>query len=34
MICHIERLKCTGNLTVLSETKNEARRYLEYEIDF
>ena len=30
----LKGLKCTGNLTVLSETKNEARRYLEYEIDF
>ena len=30
----LKRLKCAGNLTVLSETKNEARRYLEYEIGF
>lgn len=30
----LKGLKCTGNLTVLNETQNEARRYLEYEIDF
>ena len=27
-------LKCTGNVTVESEVKNEARRYLEYDIRF
>lgn len=27
-------MKCNGNATLASETKNESRRYLEYEIDF
>lgn len=27
-------MKCAGNATVLSEVQSEARRYLEYEIDF
>ncbi len=26
-------MKCTGNATVVNETQNESRRYLEYEID-
>lgn len=30
----LKGLKCAGNTTVASEAKNEARRYLEYEIDF
>lgn len=30
----LKGMKCTGNATVLSETQNESRRYLEYEIDF
>lgn len=30
----LKALKCTGNVTVVSEVKNEARRYFEYEIDF
>ena len=30
----LKGLKCTGNTTVASEARNEARRYLEYEIDF
>lgn len=30
----LKGLKCTGNSTVVSETQNESRRYLEYEIDF
>lgn len=30
----LKGMKCTGNATVLSETRNESRRYLEYEIDF
>ena len=27
-------LKCAGNASVVSEARNESRRYLEYEIDF
>ena len=30
----LKGLKCAGNTTVESEVKNEARRYLEYEIEF
>ena len=30
----LKGLKCSGNTTVVSEAKNEARRYLEYEIEF
>lgn len=30
----LKGLKCTGNATVASEVKNEARRYLEYDIEF
>lgn len=30
----LKGLKCAGNFTVLSEARNESRRYLEYEIDF
>ena len=30
----LKRLKFIGNATVTSEVKNEARRYLEYDIDF
>ena len=30
----LKGFKCSGNTTVLSEARNEARRYLEYEIDF
>ena len=30
----LKGMKCTGNATVLSETQNESRRYLEYEIGF
>lgn len=30
----LKGLKCSGNTTVSSEAKNEARRYLEYEIEF
>lgn len=30
----LKSLKCTGNSTVVNETRNESRRYLEYEIDF
>lgn len=30
----LKGMKCTGNATVVSETQNESRRYLEYEIDF
>lgn len=30
----LKSLKCSGNTTVTSEARNEARRYLEYEIDF
>ena len=30
----LEAMKCAGNATVLSEAQSEARRYLEYEIDF
>ena len=30
----LKGLKCSGNATVSSEAKNEARRYLEYEIEF
>lgn len=30
----LKGMKCTGNTTVESEAKNEARRYLEYEIEF
>lgn len=30
----LKGMKCSGNATVSSEAKNEARRYLEYEISF
>lgn len=30
----LKGMKFTGNTTVQSEARNEARRYLEYEIDF
>lgn len=30
----LKELKCAGNSTVINEVRNEARRYLEYEIDF
>ena len=30
----LKGMKCSGNTTVASEAKNEARRYLEYEIEF
>lgn len=30
----LKGMKCSGNATVTSEAKNEARRYLEYEIEF
>ena len=30
----IKGMKCGGNATLVSETQNESRRYLEYEIDF
>ena len=30
----LKRLKCSGNTTVVSELRNEARRYLEYDIEF
>lgn len=30
----LKSLKCSGNATVVSEAKNEARRYLEYDITF
>ena len=30
----LKSMKCSGNTTVSSEAKNEARRYLEYEISF
>lgn len=30
----LKGMKCTGNSTVVNETQNESRRYLEYEIDF
>ena len=30
----LKGMKCAGNVTVVSEVQNEARRYLEYEIDF
>lgn len=30
----LKGLKCTGNTTVVSEAKNESRRYLEYDIEF
>ena len=30
----LKGLKCSGNTTVESEAKNEARRYLEYDIRF
>ena len=30
----LKGMKCTGNATVVNETQNESRRYLEYEIDF
>lgn len=30
----LKRMKFAGNTTVQSEARNEARRYLEYEIDF
>ena len=30
----LKGLKCSGNATVASEAKNEARRYLEYDIEF
>ena len=30
----LKGLKCSGNATVVSEAKNEARRYLEYDITF
>lgn len=30
----LKGLKCSGNTTVASEAKNEARRYLEYDIEF
>ena len=30
----LKGLKCSGNTTVVSELRNEARRYLEYDIEF
>lgn len=30
----LKAMKCNGNATLASETKNKSRRYLEYEIDF
>lgn len=30
----LKGMKCAGNTTVVSEVQNEARRYLEYEINF
>lgn len=30
----LKGMKCTGNTTLVNEIQNEARRYLEYEIDF
>lgn len=30
----LKGLKCSGNTTVMSEVRNELRRYLEYEVDF
>lgn len=30
----LKAMKCNGNATLTNETKNESRRYLEYEIDF
>lgn len=30
----LKGMKCAGNTTLVSEIQNEARRYLEYEIDF
>lgn len=30
----LKGMKCSGNTTVANEVKNEARRYLEYEIEF
>lgn len=30
----LKGMKCSGNATVTSEAKNEARRYLEYDIEF
>lgn len=30
----LKGMKCAGNATVVSEVQNEARRYLQYEIDF
>lgn len=30
----LKAMKCNGNATLVSETKDESRRYLEYEIDF
>lgn len=30
----LKSMKFTGNATVESEARNEARRYLEYEVDF
>ena len=30
----LKGMKCSGNTTVSSEAKNEAHRYLEYEIEF
>ncbi len=30
----LKGLKCSGNMTVSSEVKNESRRYLEYDIEF
>ena len=30
----LKGLKCSGNTTVESEVKNEARRFLEYDIRF
>lgn len=30
----LKGFKCTGNVSVVSEARNESRRYLEYEIDF
>ena len=30
----LKGLRCSGNTTVVSELRNEARRYLEYDIEF
>jgi hypothetical protein len=30
----LKSMKFTGNTTVTSEAKNEARRFFEYEVDF